>query len=74
MEPGSLTDLELLALIVGKKTAAKIYHGQLFPLAFGNNSLDAHPRLKACMEFIKGTSGNSQIPLYCPHVSTERES
>lgn len=53
MKPNELSDQELLALIVGEKTAAKIYQEDLSILTFGDESHKPHPRLQACMEFLQ---------------------
>ncbi len=50
MEPITLTDQELLTLIVGPKTATKIYSGRLTPLMLGENGLSPNPKLAASFE------------------------
>ena len=47
--PAACSDVELVALLVGPKTAAKLYQGSLLKLLYH----DAHPRLAAAMELVR---------------------
>lgn len=51
MEASTLSDRDLLALLVGEKTAAKLYRGSLVSLLFGDNDHRPHPKLSAALEF-----------------------
>lgn len=53
METKLLSDEELLAILIGAKTAAKLYSGRLAPLVFGSGDQLPHPKLTASMEFAK---------------------
>jgi DNA repair protein RadC len=46
-----LKDRELVTLLVGEKTAAKLYRGSLLSLLFGDNDHRPHPKLSAALEF-----------------------
>src|SRR5438105_3275785 len=54
-DPVCLSNLELLARLVGPKTAAKIYQGSLAPLLWGCESERTHQKLLLAREFIKRT-------------------
>lgn len=53
MDTNTLNDRDLLALLVGEKTAAKLYRGSLVSLLFGDNDHQPHPKLSAALEFSK---------------------
>lgn len=53
METHTLSNEELLAVLIGRKTAAKVYRGRLAPLAFGADCQSPHPKLAAAVEFTK---------------------
>lgn len=53
MKIAALSDRELLALLVGEKTATKLYRGQLMPLAFGGQDNNPHPKLAASLELAR---------------------
>ena len=54
MEPILLSDLELLSLLMGEKTAARLYHGSLVSL-FTTGAVDQvmHPRIGAALELVR---------------------
>ena len=54
MEPVLLSDLELLSLLMGEKTAARVYHGSLLSL-FTTGAVDqeTHPRIAASLELVR---------------------
>lgn len=47
--PAACSDIELVALLVGPKMAAKLYQGSLLKLLYH----DAHPRITAAMELVR---------------------
>lgn len=51
MELRALSDRELLALLIGKRNAMKLYKGSILSLAIGDADNDPHPTLIAAMEF-----------------------
>lgn len=51
MDTNTLTDRDLIALLVGEKTATKLYRGSLVSLLFGDNDHRPHPKLSAALEF-----------------------
>lgn len=51
MDTNTLNDRDLLALLVGEKTATKLYRGSLVSLLFGDNDHRPHPKLSAALEF-----------------------
>jgi len=54
MEPVLLTDLELLSLLMGEKTAVRLYHGSLLSLcAAGATEQETHPRIVAALELAR---------------------
>jgi DNA repair protein RadC len=53
MEINALSDQELLALLIGEKTAMKLYCGSLYPLAFGAEDKVPNRKLRASVEFAK---------------------
>jgi DNA repair protein RadC len=53
MEISALSDRELLALLIGEKTATKLYGGRLFTLAFGTEDKAPNRKLRASVEFAK---------------------
>ena len=53
MDTQLLTDKQLIALILGEKTAEKLYSGRLLPLMCGEGGSDPHPRLSASLELTK---------------------
>lgn len=53
MEPTTLSDQELIAYIIGAKTATKLYHGRLTPLMLGEDSQKPHPKLAASLELTR---------------------
>ena len=53
MEIQTLSNEELLTLLISEKTAATIYHGRLAPLVFGSDDQAPHRRLVASLEFTK---------------------
>lgn len=54
MEPVLLSDLELLSLLIGEKTVARMYQGSLLSL-FTTGAVDQeiHPRITAARELVK---------------------
>jgi DNA repair protein RadC len=50
MDTNVLSDRELVALIVGAKTATKLYEGRLTPLMLGEGDRMPHPKLSAAIE------------------------
>ena len=54
MEPVLLSDLELLSLLMGEKTAARMYQGSLLSLfTTGVVDQEMHPRIAAARELVK---------------------
>jgi len=53
METKLLSDEELLAIIIGAKTASKVYSGRLAPLVFGSEDQLPNRKLAASLEFAK---------------------
>jgi len=53
MEPNALSDQELVARIIGAKTAAKLYHGRLSTLMLGESDQKPHPKLAASFELAR---------------------
>lgn len=51
MELRALSDSELLALLIGKRNAMKLYKGSIVSLVIGDADSDPHPILVAAMEF-----------------------
>ncbi len=53
MEPVLLSDLELLSLLLGKKTAERLYHGSLLSLFItGSVAQEMHPKIAATRELV----------------------
>ena len=50
MELRALSDEELLAILIGKHTARRLYKGSILSLAIGDKDSDPHPTLAAAME------------------------
>ncbi|MGO8754658.1 MAG: RadC family protein [Gallionellaceae bacterium] len=54
MQPDLLSDLEILSLLMGKKTAARMYQGSLLSLfTTGAVNYEMHPRIGAARELVK---------------------
>src|SRR5674476_949249 len=54
MEPVFLSDLEILSLLMGAKTAARMYHGSLASLFItGAVDQEVHPKIAAARELVK---------------------
>jgi len=53
MEIQTLSNEELLTVLIGEKTTAKIYQGRLAPLVFGSDKQVPDRKLIASMEFAK---------------------
>jgi len=54
MEPVLLSDLELLSLLMGEKTAARLYQGSLLSLfTAGAVDQEMHPRIAAALELVR---------------------
>ena len=53
MEPSMLSDRDLVSLLIGKKTATKLYRGSLTSLCTENESGEPHPRLLAALELAR---------------------
>lgn len=53
MNINAQTDQELLARLVGAKTAAKIYEGRLTPLMLGEGQVAPNPKLAAAWELAR---------------------
>jgi len=53
METKSLSNEELLAILVGPKTASKVYQGRLAPLVFDSTDQVPNKKLAASLEFAK---------------------
>lgn len=53
MEPSALSDRELVSLLVGEKTAKKLYRGSLTSLFTGDQNGEPHPKLAAAMELAR---------------------
>ncbi len=54
MEPLLLSDLELLSLLMGEKTAARMYQGSLLSLfTAGAIDQEIHPRITAALELVR---------------------
>lgn len=51
MELRTLSDRELLALLIGKQTVTRLYKGSIVSLALGDATTDPHPTLVAAIEF-----------------------
>jgi DNA repair protein RadC len=50
MEIRTLSDRDLLTLLIGEKTTMQRYRGRLLPLALGEADCEPHPKLVAAME------------------------
>nr|SPS05233.1 conserved protein of unknown function [Candidatus Nitrotoga fabula] len=53
MEPTKMSDQELIARIIGTKTATKLYQGRLTPLMLGKDGQQPHPKLAVSLELTR---------------------
>jgi DNA repair protein RadC len=54
MDPNLLSDLELLSLLIGEKTAARMYQGSLLSLCTaGATDQEMHPRIASALELVR---------------------
>jgi len=53
MKVKKLSDRELLVLLIGEKTAKKMYRGQFYPLVYEGNGARPHLKLIAAVEFAR---------------------